>query len=64
MAAGDVISGVANDEVGFDVRVKFGYSMLNISRIVGLFASWTRSTHFMQYSIAFGSRPKAAGVWG
>ena len=49
------ISSVA--EVGMDVRAKFGDYRLSCSQIIRLLAT---PEHFVQYLIAFGSRPEAA----
>ena len=40
------ISDVAVDQVGMDVRVKFGNSILNNGRIIQLVTSHTSFTHF------------------
>ena len=45
-AAGGVMSGVAVQQVGLDVRVQYGASKLNSGRIISLFAGRTRFTHF------------------
>ena len=60
--ADDVISGlaVAVDLVGIDISVKFDNSMLNSGQIIQLFAGRTCLHTFVQYLIAFFSRPEAA----
>ena len=58
--AGDVISGVAVDYVGMDVRATFGESGLNSGRIILLFGRPHpfHASLFVQYLIAFCSRPE------
>ena len=56
--ADDVVSGVAVEKIGMDVHVKFGASMLNSSRIIGLLPASPVLLTFVQYLIAFCSRPE------
>ena len=44
-----------------DVRVKFGNSRLNSCRIIRLFTGRAHFMRFVQYLIAFCTRPEAAG---
>ena len=58
-AAGDVISSIAVDWVGMNVRVKFGVSTLNSGRIIRLLPVAPILRTFVQYLLAFCSRPEA-----
>ena len=44
--------------VGVDAHVKFRDFTFNGIRIIRLGAGWSRFTHYMQYSVAVGSRPE------
>ena len=60
-AAGDVISSVAFDYVGTGAPASFGDFRLNTDRTIQLFVRPIPVLHtFLQYSIAFCSRPEAA----
>ena len=66
MPTSDVISGVALNYVGMDIRARFGDSRLNNGRIIRLFG-WQDSFFylrtFVQYLVVFGSRSEAASDW-
>ena len=55
----DVISGVELDNVGMDVRVKHGDSRLHRPRVIRPWPAGPVSRPFVQYLIAFCSRPEA-----
>ena len=59
---GDVISGAVVDQVGLklNVHAKFGTSRLHCGRIIRLFVDRTVLRTFVQYLIAFCSRPEKA----
>ena len=56
--AGDVMSGV--DQVGVDVHVKFGDSLLNSGRLIHLCLATPVLHNFVQYLITFYIQPESA----